>query len=142
MFGKTYDLHGIRVFECDDEQPVLRNDRDGVAIIAEAMSQGAKLVVMPVNRIDPDFFQLRTGIAGAIVQKFVNYQMKLAVIGDLSALSPSQTEVSKFGSWPAGATWKNSWRREKSDLNANEPGYSAGYAAYASQLCQDSLKMK
>ena len=31
-----------------------------------------------------DFFILSTGIAGEILQKFVNYQIKFAIIGDYS----------------------------------------------------------
>ena len=31
-----------------------------------------------------DFFILTTGIAGEILQKFVNYQIKFAIIGDYS----------------------------------------------------------
>ncbi len=34
--------------------------------------------------IAEDFFLLSTGLAGEILQKFVNYQMKLAIIGDFS----------------------------------------------------------
>ncbi|WP_099224059.1 DUF4180 domain-containing protein [Listeria costaricensis] len=31
-----------------------------------------------------DFFSLRTGLAGEILQKFSNYQIKFAIIGDFS----------------------------------------------------------
>jgi hypothetical protein len=31
-----------------------------------------------------DFFQLKTGLAGDILQKFSNYKVKLAIIGDFS----------------------------------------------------------
>lgn len=34
--------------------------------------------------LDEDFFDLRTGIAGNILQKFVNYSMRLAIVGDFS----------------------------------------------------------
>ena len=39
---------------------------------------------MPVARLDPAFFDLRSGVAGDIVQKFVNYGLRLAVVGDIS----------------------------------------------------------
>ncbi|HEY0688089.1 MAG TPA: DUF4180 domain-containing protein, partial [Kribbella sp.] len=40
----------------------------------------------------PEFFQLRTGVAGAIVQKFVQYRTGLAVVGDIAAyLAASDT---------------------------------------------------
>ncbi|HEY9336187.1 MAG TPA: DUF4180 domain-containing protein, partial [Kribbella sp.] len=37
------------------------------------------------EQVGDDFFELRTGRAGAITQKFVMYQMGLAVVGDISA---------------------------------------------------------
>jgi len=37
--------------------------------------------------LDESFFDLRSGFAGEVLQKFTNYQMKLAVIGDFSQYS-------------------------------------------------------
>lgn len=37
--------------------------------------------------IAEDFFKLSTGLAGEILQKFVNYSKKLAIIGDFSNYS-------------------------------------------------------
>ena len=34
--------------------------------------------------VSEDFFRLSTGIAGEILQKFVNYRVKLAIYGDFS----------------------------------------------------------
>ena len=34
--------------------------------------------------ITEDFFVLSTGVAGEILQKFINYQIKFAIIGDYS----------------------------------------------------------
>jgi hypothetical protein len=31
---------------------------------------------------DPQFFQLRTGLAGEILQKFTNYRFVVAIVGD------------------------------------------------------------
>jgi hypothetical protein len=53
------------------------------------MAQQAELVLLPVDRLSPSFFQLRTGLAGAIAQKFVTYRMRLAIIG---AISPDALE--------------------------------------------------
>ncbi|HWP79021.1 MAG TPA: DUF4180 domain-containing protein [Candidatus Acidoferrum sp.] len=41
-------------------------------------------VAIRKEAIAEDFFVLSTGLAGEILQKFVNYRMKLAVIGDFS----------------------------------------------------------
>lgn len=41
-------------------------------------------VAINKSAITEDFFKLSTGIAGEVVQKFVNYHFKLAIIGDFS----------------------------------------------------------
>jgi hypothetical protein len=43
--------------------------------------------VIPAARLDPGSFKLRTGIAGDMVQKFVTYRVRLAIIGDFSELA-------------------------------------------------------
>lgn len=40
---------------------------------------------MPVTRLPPEFFSLRSGLAGHMTQKFVNYRFQLAILGDVSA---------------------------------------------------------
>lgn len=46
---------------------------------------GSDAVVLNKAAISEDFFDLSTRIAGEILQKFVNYHMKLAVVGDFSS---------------------------------------------------------
>ncbi len=53
-------------------------------LLGEAFSNGATLVALPVDRLPANFFQLRSGLAGAISQKFVTYHLKLAIIGSIT----------------------------------------------------------
>ena len=71
--------------------PTISSDGDALGLIVSAGSQGAELVVVPVERLSADFFQLDTGLAGAVAQKFVNYRMRLAILGDIS----DRTEANK-----------------------------------------------
>ena len=45
---------------------------------------GASRIVIDKNMVCGDFFILSTGIAGEILQKFMNYHVKMAVYGDYS----------------------------------------------------------
>lgn len=45
---------------------------------------GCSSIVLNKGAIDDAFFKLRTGIAGEILQKFINYRIKLAIVGDFS----------------------------------------------------------
>jgi len=44
-------------------------------------------VILCKSALSADFFDLRTRLAGEILQKFVNYNMKVAVVGDFSVYS-------------------------------------------------------
>lgn len=45
---------------------------------------GCNRIVIDKAAITPDFFKLSTGLAGEILQKYVNYHVKLAITGDFS----------------------------------------------------------
>lgn len=46
---------------------------------------GTNLIILSKEALSEEFFDLRTGLAGEILQKFINYRMKLAIIGDFTA---------------------------------------------------------
>ena len=41
-------------------------------------------MILPKAALDERFFVLSSGLAGDILQKFVNYQLKVAIVGDFS----------------------------------------------------------
>ena len=53
-------------------------------LIGDAWGYDASVLAVPVERLDPDFFQLRSGVAGELAQKLVNYHLRLVVVGDVS----------------------------------------------------------
>ena len=74
----------IRAYRLEaDGEPISTPD-DASDLVGAAWSRQANLVVVPVERLDPEFFRLSTGIAGEITQKLVNYRLRLAVVGDIS----------------------------------------------------------
>ncbi len=78
------------------EGPKIHTERDATDIIGETFSSKCETVVIPVERLDEDFFRLRTGVAGAIVQKFVNYRRKLVIVGDISRWVEESTAFRDF----------------------------------------------
>jgi Domain of unknown function (DUF4180) len=77
-------IHGIPVLLCEAEGKKLRHDSDAIEVIGEALHQSVELVGIPVERFGDDFFQLNTRIAGEIIQKFVMYKLRVAIVGDIS----------------------------------------------------------
>lgn len=78
------ELHGTNVLICAPEGPPLASERDASDLLGAAWAAEATMVAIPVARIDPAFFRLATRIAGDVAQKFVNYRVRLAVVGDIS----------------------------------------------------------
>lgn len=77
-------LSGVPVLVRTTDGAPLRDERDALDLIGTAFHLGASWAAVPVERLTDDFFRLRTRVAGDIVQKFANYRMGLAVVGDIS----------------------------------------------------------
>jgi len=54
-------------------------------LLGEAWGVEAELVAVPVERLADGFLDLSTRLAGEVIQKFTNYRIRLAFIGDISA---------------------------------------------------------
>jgi Domain of unknown function (DUF4180) len=85
MTAALIEYANQRLLVLNAEGPILSRTQDLLDLIQQAFSQKASVLVVPVQRMDPAFFQLRAGLAGEFVQKVVNYQLKLVIVGDISA---------------------------------------------------------
>ncbi|MDX9729715.1 MAG: DUF4180 domain-containing protein [Bacteroidales bacterium] len=59
---------------------------DAVDILGNASYENYTKVIIHSDSFASGFFDLRTGMAGDILQKFSNYRMRLAIVGDFSHL--------------------------------------------------------
>jgi hypothetical protein len=84
MSGTT-TIGDTAVYWAAAEGPAIGSEQDALDLMGEAYGSGADLIALPASRLAPDFFRLRTGVAGAILQKLRNYGVRLAVVGDISA---------------------------------------------------------
>jgi hypothetical protein len=75
----------LRVFHVGADGPAVRSGGDALGLVYDECAQDAEWIAVPVTRLAPAFFDLRTGVAGEFVQKFVNYGRRLAVVGDIRA---------------------------------------------------------
>lgn len=76
---------GLRVQFVDADGPAISTRDETSDLIGNAWADDASVIAVPIGRLDPAFLDLSSGFAGEITQKIVNYGLKLAVIGDLSA---------------------------------------------------------
>jgi len=96
VWHRLDEIGGVRTLECFPNGEQIQTDRDAIELISAALQHRAEMIVVPVERLSPEFFQLRTGVAGDIVQKFVQYRRRLVIVGDIA---PYVTKSSAFGAF-------------------------------------------
>ena len=96
MTDQVHEIGGVRVLEIAPDGPPLSRAGDVSDFISAAWEHQASLVAIPVQRLAEDFFRLRTGLAGEAIQKFVNYRIRLAVVGDISGFIQQSTALRDF----------------------------------------------
>jgi hypothetical protein len=89
-------IHDVPVLMCATEGGTISGERDALDLIGNAVYQGAQWVVVPAGRLDEAFFQLRTRVAGDIVQKFANYRVGIVVVGDISRHTAASSALRDF----------------------------------------------
>jgi len=69
----------------ESEEMLVSNVQSALDLMATVRYEtDADCLILPKTALDERFFVLRSGLAGDILQKFVNYQMALAIVGDFS----------------------------------------------------------
>ena len=90
------EIANHRCLIVDTAGPIVADIEGGSRLIEEAMGERAQVIVVPAARLDDAFFQLRTRLAGEILQKAANYGFKFAVIGDISAYVAASEALRDF----------------------------------------------
>lgn len=65
------------------DQPI-STIQDALDLLGNADYQGARKIMIKKEHLHKDFFDLKTRLAGDILQKVVNYYKQLAIVGDFS----------------------------------------------------------
>ena len=89
-------IAGRPVYVCADDGPCLAEYRELTGLIGELFGSGAKVVAVPLARLGPDFLRLSSGVAGEVLQKLVNYDFQIAVVGDVSAAAAKSGPLRDF----------------------------------------------
>lgn len=77
--------HDVDLAVVSSDEKVIVDVRSALDLVMTAKYEtGAARIVIDKDLICEDFFILSTGVAGEILQKFINYRVKAAVYGDYS----------------------------------------------------------
>jgi len=73
-----------------DEEFMIRSEQDAIDIAALCAEKGVPSILFHYKNLAPSFFDLKTGLAGEVLQKFMTYRIKVA------AVIPSEKIKGKF----------------------------------------------
>ena len=59
---------------------VLTSEKDALELVSACLSSNIRNLVLHERSVSPDFFRLRTGLAGAALNKFQIYHIRTALI--------------------------------------------------------------
>jgi len=71
--------------EIRTEEIVIHSEQDALEIINNIgyLYESGRIIIHKEN-LSKDFFDLKSGLAGDVLQKFSNYRVQLVVVGDFS----------------------------------------------------------
>lgn len=74
--GKIAEITGNNIF--------IQNQEDVLNLMMNCLYNDADKLILYQENITPSFFDLKTTLAGDILQKFSTYQAQLAIVGDFT----------------------------------------------------------
>lgn len=79
---EIHTANGTKIAEVTAGEPIITGLGDTVDLIGNLYYQDTDKVILHEKAITPAFFDLKNKLAGDILQKFSNYRMRLAIVGD------------------------------------------------------------
>ena len=73
-----------KIAELTDDNFTIMETQDILDLMADLSFQGCNRMILNENNLSRDFFDLKTKLAGEILQKISNYRFILAITGDFS----------------------------------------------------------
>lgn len=89
----SYVIHEqgrTRIAELNATEVVVASPQDILDVIGVVLGHEADSLIMHERNVSPDFFDLSTGLAGEILQKYINYGLRFALVGDFDRF-PSES---------------------------------------------------
>lgn len=75
------EQNGQKIANVVSDAVEVRSAPDALDLIGNADYMGAHRLVLSEHNLDPGFFDLSSGLAGEILQKFSTYSFLLAIVG-------------------------------------------------------------
>lgn len=87
---------GVRIHHLAPAGFPITTSVDTFDLIGNVCYREVHVLAVPVERLAPEFLDLSSGVAGEVLQKAVNYRLKVAVIGDVEARVEASPALADF----------------------------------------------
>lgn len=85
MKPTVMNSNGTQIAVLNEDEVLIYDVQSALDVMATMRYEyGCHDLIVNKSAIAEAFFDLRTGLAGDILQKFINYQTRLAIVGDFS----------------------------------------------------------
>lgn len=74
------EFNGKKIIEGIEGKVLIANEDDALTFLGHCVLHDTDLILLYSSNLSPAFFDLKTKLAGYILQKYTNYQLKLALI--------------------------------------------------------------
>ena len=81
---ETHNINDGKIAEVVSANNIISSIEDGLELLGNLYYQDFDKIIFYERNIIPEFFDLKNGIAGEILQKFSNYRVRLVIVGDFS----------------------------------------------------------
>lgn len=90
MLGEVIETPAGSYLRCARQSSAISNERDVLELLAHSESMESNRLLLEEEYLHPAFFDLKTGLAGAILQKFANYRVKAAIVANLEGIQSTR----------------------------------------------------
>ncbi|WP_411503293.1 DUF4180 domain-containing protein [Brevibacillus centrosporus] len=88
------------------EDMVIQNVQDALDLMVSVQyNEGCDKIILKKEQIVDDFFELKTKLAGEILQKYTNYQVKLAIVGEFASCNSKSLNDFIYESNKGNSVW-------------------------------------
>lgn len=77
----------MRAAEIKSDEILITDVQEALDLLGDLYYQGFDMMILRRTHFSAEFFDLKSKLAGDILQKFSNYRMRLVVLGDFASES-------------------------------------------------------
>lgn len=81
---KTYNINQYKVAELQGDEILISTLEDALDLLGNMYYEGYDKMILHEGNIIPEFFDLKTKLAGDVLQKFAQYNMPLIIVGEFA----------------------------------------------------------